>query len=70
MMDAITESPDPSSTGRDIEKAADRANLANTSVSSFGWLGLTVNVKDRATKKQKTILHNANGLVAAGVLSE
>lgn len=40
----------------------------NKSIRSFLWTGVTVKVKDRHTKKDKTILSNVNGLVKEGEL--
>jgi len=58
----------PSSMDKDLEKTAgDYAHLSNTTVRSFGWDGVTVYVKDRATKKPKTILQSVNGFVQAGM---
>jgi len=69
-MDAIVDSSKLSSMERDIEKTAgDYAHLTNTTVRSFGWDGVTVTVKDRTTKKPKTILHSVNGFVQAGMSS-
>lgn len=57
-----------SSMEKDLEKTAgDYAHLTNSSVKSFGWEGITVNVKDRVTKKLKTILQGVNGFVKAGM---
>lgn len=59
--------PKSSSPERDLEKnAADYAHLTNASIRSFGWKTVTVTVKDRSTKKPKTILHGINGIVNAG----
>lgn len=51
----------------DLEADHDRhAFLANDTVKSFSWRGVTVNVKDRETKVQKSILLNASGDVKQG----
>lgn len=42
------------------------ARLTNASIRSFGWEGVTVTVKDRTTKKPKTILGGIDGIVKAG----
>ena len=53
---------------KDIEATQDdREYLTNTSVRSFSWEGVTVNVKDRKTKKPKTLLQSINGFVTAGM---
>ncbi|WEW59019.1 hypothetical protein PRK78_004487 [Emydomyces testavorans] len=41
--------------------------LMNDTVFSFAWKGVTVNVKDRHTKRGKSILSNAAGYVNQGV---
>lgn len=54
---------------KDIElSAATRAQHVNTEVHTFGWKGMNVMVKDRATKAPLSILSDANGLVKAGEL--
>ena len=58
-----------SATNVDLEADHDRhAFLANDTVKSFSWRGVTVNVKDRETKAQKSILLNASGDVRQGRL--
>jgi hypothetical protein len=53
---------------KDIEATQDdREYLTNMSVRSFGWEGVTVNVKDRTTKRPKTLLQSINGFVTAGI---
>ncbi|KAL2354972.1 putative ABC transporter [Cryomyces antarcticus] len=53
----------------DLEKlGGDYAQLTNTTIRSFGWEGVTVTVKDRQTKQQKTILSDVNGVVKSGEL--
>lgn len=54
----------------DIEKmiGGDYAQLTNTNIRSFGWKGVTVTVKDRQTRRPKTILNDINGIVKAGEL--
>jgi hypothetical protein len=53
---------------KDIEATQDdREYLTNTSVRSFSWEGVTVNVKDRKTKTPKTLLQSINGFVTAGM---
>ena len=44
--------------------------LDNDTVHSFAWRGVTVNVKDRATKQEKSILLNTSGHVQQGECSE
>jgi hypothetical protein len=56
----------PSSVHNDIEKNADYAHLSNSSVRSYAWENVSVAVKDRQTKQQRTILHQCNGVVNAG----
>ncbi|KAI9806631.1 MAG: hypothetical protein M1825_006088 [Sarcosagium campestre] len=54
---------------KDLElNAIPSAPLLNTEVRSFGWKGMNVMVKDRATKSPLSILADANGLVKAGEL--
>lgn len=56
----------------DIEKMpvqqGDYAQLTNTNIRSFGWKGVTVQVKDRQTKEPKNLLTDVNGFVRAGEL--
>ncbi|KAL1958807.1 hypothetical protein VTO42DRAFT_3644 [Malbranchea cinnamomea] len=53
----------------DVEANPDHhAFLVNNTVKSFSWKGVTVNVKDRETKAQKSILSNASGHVEQGEL--
>ncbi|TLD38185.1 putative ABC transporter [Venturia nashicola] len=53
----------------DVEKAGgDYAHLTNTTVRSFGWENVTVNVQDRESKLPKTIVSNVSGVVKAGEL--
>lgn len=53
--------------GNDIEKAGGYyAHLTNTTVRSFGWENVTVNVRDRESKLPKTIVSNVSGVVQAG----
>lgn len=53
--------------GNDVEKTGgDYAHLTNTTVRSFGWESVTVNVNDRETKQPKTIVSNVSGVVQAG----
>jgi hypothetical protein len=53
---------------KDIEATQDdREYLTNTSVRSFSWEGVTVNVKDRKTKRPKTLLQSIDGFVTAGM---
>jgi hypothetical protein len=55
---------------KDIEAVEDDCGyLTNTGVSSFSWEDVTVNVRDRATKRQKTLLRGINGVVRAGMRS-
>ncbi|QVM09134.1 hypothetical protein D8B26_003800 [Coccidioides posadasii str. Silveira] len=42
--------------------------LMNDTVHSFAWKGVTVNVKDRQTKKRKSILSDTSGYVNQGEL--
>jgi ABC-type multidrug transport system ATPase subunit len=35
-------------------------------VQNFAWEGVSVQVQDRQTKQQKTILHNSEGIIKAG----
>lgn len=42
------------------------AHLFNSTVKSLTWSGITVKVKDRETKKPRTIVENASGIVNAG----
>jgi hypothetical protein len=66
---ALVSVDDPNiSMDKDIEAAQDdREYLTNTSVRSFSWEGVTVNVKDRKTKRPKTLVQNINGFVTAGM---
>ncbi|KAJ4324157.1 hypothetical protein N0V84_003990 [Fusarium piperis] len=41
-------------------------HLLNTTVKNLTWRGVTVTVKDRETKKPKTIVDNVEGIVEAG----
>lgn len=52
----------------DVEKnpGTGYAHLSNTSIHSFGWKGVSVQVKDRQTKQQKHILSDVDGFVKAG----
>lgn len=43
--------------------------LMNDDVHSFAWKGVTVNVKDRQTKKKKSILSNVSGYVHQGMIT-
>jgi len=54
----------------DIENAAgsDHIQLTNTSVQSLRWKNITVTVKDRQSKRPKTILSDVNGVVKSGEL--
>jgi len=45
-----------------------RDPFGHGNVGSLLWKGLTVKVKDRRLKKQKTILSNVNGMVSEGEL--
>ncbi|KND92179.1 ABC transporter G family member 15 [Tolypocladium ophioglossoides CBS 100239] len=42
------------------------AHLFNSTVRSFLWSGISVGVKDRETKKSRTIVYDASGIVNAG----
>lgn len=54
----------------DVEGDPDQhAFLNNSTVKSFSWEGVTVNVKDRETKAQKSILLNASGHVEQGAFA-
>ena len=46
----------------------DYTQLTNTEIRSFAWEGVTVKVKERQSKKQKTILSDVSGVVKAGEL--
>lgn len=51
----------------DLEQnALAEARPRNTTVRNISWSGVTVTVKDRVTKKQKTIVDNVEGFVEAG----
>ena len=55
------------STNSDVEKTErDHGHLTNSTVGSFGWEDITVTVKDRQTKKPKTILNGVHGMLKAG----
>ncbi|KAH6890536.1 P-loop containing nucleoside triphosphate hydrolase protein [Thelonectria olida] len=41
-------------------------HLVNTTVKTFTWRGVTVNVKDRDTKQSKSIVDSVEGIVEAG----
>jgi ABC-type transporter Mla maintaining outer membrane lipid asymmetry ATPase subunit MlaF len=43
-------------------------HFQNESIRSFLWTGVTVNVKDRHSKKKKAILSNVDGMVKEGEL--
>ena len=59
--------PTSSTENLDLEADHDRnAFLTNDTVKSFSWTGVTVNVKDRETKAQKSILFNSSGDVKQG----
>jgi hypothetical protein len=45
-----------------------RDHFHNESIRSFLWTGVTVNVKDRNSKKDKVILSNVDGMVKEGEL--
>jgi ABC-type multidrug transport system ATPase subunit len=51
----------------DIENGCNE-HFRNKSVRSFLWTGVTVNVKDRHSKKDKTILSHVDGMVKEGEL--
>jgi ABC-type multidrug transport system ATPase subunit len=51
----------------DIDDGCDE-HFRNESVRSFLWTGVTVNVKDRHSKEDKTILSNVDGMVKEGEL--
>ena len=52
----------------DIEKtASSEAHLLNRTVQNFLWKGITVTVKDRATKQPLRILDDVCGVVEAGL---
>lgn len=52
----------------DVEKTAgDYAHLTNTSISTFSWEDVSVTVKDRQSRKPKTILSNVSGTLKAGM---
>jgi hypothetical protein len=59
----VTQFPSP----EDVEKNGHDAHLLNTTVYNFTWLGVTVTVKDRKTKREKRILDDIQGIVTAGV---
>ncbi|PNY25804.1 ABC transporter G family member 15 [Tolypocladium capitatum] len=44
------------------------AHLFNSTVKNVAWSGIAVEVTDRETKKARTILDNASGIVSAGEL--
>lgn len=51
----------------DVEqKALDDSQLQNTTIKHFAWQDVTVTVKDRTSKDQKTILDRVSGVVKAG----
>ncbi|KAL9114838.1 MAG: hypothetical protein Q9227_001081 [Pyrenula ochraceoflavens] len=62
------EQPDNSSNDKDLEMHAmyPSSHLTNDTVNAFAWRHVTVRVQDRATKQEKAILSDANGLVHAG----
>lgn len=54
-------------TDTDIEAKLDEPGfLDNDTVQSFAWRGVTVKVKDRETKEDKSILLNTSGHVQPG----
>ncbi len=54
---------------RDLElNSVPTAHLINDVVQTFGWQGMNVTVKDRATNQPLSILSDANGVVKAGEL--
>jgi ABC-type multidrug transport system ATPase subunit len=54
-------------TQTDIENGCNE-HFRNKGVRSFLWTGVTVNVKDRHSKEDKTILSNVDGMVKEGEL--
>ncbi|QKX61298.1 uncharacterized protein TRUGW13939_08446 [Talaromyces rugulosus] len=57
------------STNRDTEKADDGPLfLVNNTVQDFSWKGLTVTVKDRATKEPRQLISEISGSVQQGEL--
>jgi ABC-type multidrug transport system ATPase subunit len=52
---------------RDVENGCND-HFCNKSIRSFLWTGVSVNVKDRHSKKDKTILSNVDGMVKEGEL--
>ena len=62
--------PGPSATkdaaNADLELGANTLPV-NTTVHSLAWKDVTVTVKDRETKQQKTIIDNVSGYVEAGM---
>lgn len=53
---------------QELEKG-DAADLAfrNDNVATLSWSDLSVTVLDRASKQEKHILHNASGILRAGM---
>lgn len=52
--------------GPDVESGGDWSYLRNTSVHDFSWNALRVDVHDRATGSNKSILSSVRGHVKAG----
>lgn len=52
--------------GFDLESNGGSAHLVNDAVRHFSWKDLTVQIKDRKTKKTLPILEKAHGIVHAG----
>lgn len=53
-------------TGTDVESTGDGAYLRNTTVHDFSWNALGVDVDDRATGGNKSVLSSVRGHVEAG----
>jgi len=52
--------------GPDVESGGDSSYLHNTSIHDFSWNALGVEVHDRATGSNKSILSSVRGQVKAG----
>ncbi|KAI0480152.1 hypothetical protein GGR56DRAFT_671296 [Xylariaceae sp. FL0804] len=50
----------------DVEQHGGEAHLLNTTVQSLCWRGVTVTVRDRATKRPRNIVDHVDGIVEAG----
>lgn len=53
----------------DAESAAADTHLLNETVQELSWRGISVMVRDKATKNERKILDNVGGTVKAGMLA-